>query len=145
MLAGGRKRSSIHGMKNLALLLVVIGSVICFAQTAQSPQIKRIFIEERLKAAAVGSSHCDAYGNCFGSAGTRTRNVSLELTREITKRCPTVLAVTDNHDAADYDLRNSPGSSTLYKQNGDVGYISPTRFRVSNLAKDVCNYVASQH
>ena len=40
-------------MKNLALLLVVIGSVICFAQTAQSPQIKRIFIEERLKAAAV--------------------------------------------------------------------------------------------
>jgi len=90
-----------------------------------------------------GSVHCDTYGNCYGDQGTRTVNVSLEVTREIMKKCPTAVTVTDNHDAADFDLRISPGSSTLYKQNGDVAYTSPARFRVSNLAKDVCEYIAS--
>ena len=30
------------------------------------------------------------------------------------KRCPTVLTVTDNRDAADFDLRIAIGSSTLF-------------------------------
>jgi hypothetical protein len=109
------------------------------------PQPKRLYIEERVKAVSSSSVHCDTYGNCYGHGGTGTRNVSLEVTREVTKLCPTVLTVTDNHDAADFDLRISPGSSTLYKQNGDVAYVSPARFRVSSLAKDVCAFVAGQH
>lgn len=92
-----------------------------------------------------GSTHCDNHGNCFSSESTHARNVSLELTREIMKRCPNVLTVTDNRDAADFDLRISPGSSTLYRQNGDVAYVSPTKYHVSNLAKDVCNFVGEQH
>ena len=59
------------------------------------------------------------------------------------KRCPSILAVTDNREAADYDLRISPGSSTLYKQNGDVAYQSPAKFRITSLAKDICGFVAA--
>jgi hypothetical protein len=132
-------------VKTYSAFLVVFGAIFCCAQTAPAPQVKRIHIEERLKTSSIGSSHCDTYGNCYGNAGTQTRNVSLELTRELTKRCPSVLTVTDNRDAADFDLRISTGSSTLYKQNGDVAYISPAKFKVSNLAKDICNYVATQH
>lgn len=113
------------------------------SQASQLSQTKRLYIEERLKTTTGTSVHCDNYGNCYGHEGGRTRNVSLELTRKIMEKCPSMITVTDNHEAADYDLRISPGSSTLYKQNGDVAYVSPTRFRVSNLAKDVCEFVAT--
>lgn len=112
-------------------------------QAQPAPQAKRLYVEDRTKTVSGASVHCDTYGNCYGSQGTRTVNVSLEVTREIMKKCPSAVIVTDNHDAADFDLRISPGSSTLYKQNGDAVYISPTRFKVSNLAKDVCGYVES--
>jgi hypothetical protein len=112
------------------------------AQPSQtSPTAKRLYIEERIKTTTGGSVHCDTYGNCFGHSGTNSRNVSLEVTKEVMKKCPTTLIVTDNRELADYDLRISPGSSTLYRQNGDVAYVSPTKFKVSNLAKDVCTYV----
>jgi hypothetical protein len=52
--------------------------------------------------------------------------------------------VTDNREGADYVLRINGGSSTLYKQNGDVAYVSPEKFKISNLVKDVCNFVNSQ-
>jgi hypothetical protein len=123
-------------------VLMLVSVVCCLAQTVvPQPQPRRLYIEERVKTTTGTSVHCDAYGNCFGGAGTSTRNISLETTREVMKRCPTVLTVTDNREAADFDLRISPGSSTLYKKNGDVAYVSPTRFQVSNLAKDVCKFV----
>jgi hypothetical protein len=111
-------------------------------QSAQPAQTKRLYIEERVKTTTGSSVHCDNYGNCFAHQGTHSRNVSLDVTRKVMEKCPSTLTVTDNRDAADYDLRISPGSSTLYKQNGDVAYVSPTRFKVSNLAKDVCAFVA---
>jgi hypothetical protein len=104
---------------------------------------KRIFIEERVKTTTGASVHCDASGNCYGSGSMRSRSVSLEVTRDLTKSCPAV-TVTNNRDAADYVLRISPGSSSLFKQNGDVAYVSPARFKVSNLAKDVCGYIQAQ-
>jgi hypothetical protein len=52
------------------------------------------------------------------------------------KHCPEAITVTDNRDVANYVLRITPGASTLYKQDGDVAYISPTRWKISNLAKD---------
>lgn len=128
------------GMAKFTGLLVLLGASFCCAQTIPQPQPKRLYIEERIKTTTGNSVHCDTYGNCFGHEGTNSRNVSLEVTREVVKQCPSVLTVTDNRDVAEYDLRISPGSSTLYRQNGDVAYISPTKFRVSNLAKDVCNF-----
>jgi hypothetical protein len=113
------------------------------AQGSRPTQVKRLYIEERIKTTTGGSVHCDTVGNCYSHHGSQSTDVSLEVTREVMKKCPSVLAVTDNHDAADYDLRLSPGSSTLYKQNGDVAYISPTRYKISNIAKDVCEFVAS--
>jgi hypothetical protein len=115
------------------------------AQQTDASGPKRLFIEERVKTTSGGSVHCDNYGNCYGSNSSRTRNVSLEVTRDILKQCPSAITVTDNRDNADYTLRITLGASTLYKQNGDAAYVSPTRFKVSNLAKDVCNYVSSQH
>jgi hypothetical protein len=112
-------------------------------QPTTSQQPKRLYIEERVKTSTGASVHCDNYGNCFAHQGTSSRNVSLELTRKIMEKCPSTITVTDSHDVADYDLRISPGSSTMFKQNGDVAYVSPTRFRVSNLAKDVCAFVAA--
>lgn len=122
-------------------LLMLLSAGLCCAQAAQQPQSKRLYIEEFVNTTTGSSVHCDTKGNCSGNEGTSTRNVSLEVTREVVKQCPTVLTVTDNRDSADYDLRISPGSSTLYRKNGDVAYISPTKYRVSNLAKDVCAFV----
>ena len=72
-------------------------------------------------------------------------NVSLEVTQEVIKHCPSVITVTDNREAADYILRIAAGKSTLYERNGDVAYISPAKYKVSNLAKDVCNFATSHH
>src|SRR6266851_4123047 len=44
---------------------------------------------------------------------------------------------------ADYILRPNKGSSTLYKKNGDVVYVSHAKVKVSNLVKDVCGYIQS--
>jgi hypothetical protein len=104
----------------------------------------RVYVEERVNKASGVNVHCDAYGNCYGQNTSRTRNVSLEVTRELTKTCHAI-TVTDNRDAAGYVLRIEPGSSTLYRKNGDVAYVSPARFKVSNLSKDVCGYVESHH
>ena len=137
------------GMRKISFLLVMWTAMICMAQETASPASpptatatapRRLYIEERIRRVQGSSVHCDNYGNCFGHNSSRERNVSLDVTREVMKECPPVLMVTDNRDAADFDLRISPGSSTLYRSNGDVAYVSPTRFRVSNLAKDVCAY-----
>ncbi len=134
--------------KLLGILLIAVPAL---AQQSQNPvqpaqrdnpATKRIYIEERIKTTTGTHIHCDDYGNCYGHDTTHTRNVSLEATQGFVKSCPAV-TVTDNREAADYVLRIDTGHSTLYKQNGDVAYISPARFKVSNLVKDVCHYVQS--
>jgi hypothetical protein len=75
----------------------------------------RIYIEERVTTVSGVSVHCDTFGNCYGHNTSTTRNVSLQVTGELMK--------------------------TLYQQNGDVAYISPAKFKVSNPTKDVCAYV----
>jgi hypothetical protein len=100
----------------------------------------RIYIEERVTTVSGVSVHCDTFGNCYGHNTSTTRNVSLQVTGELMKTCQAV-TVTDNREVADYVLRISPGNSTLYQQNGDVAYISPAKFKVSNPTKDVCAYV----
>ena len=64
----------------------------------------------------------------------------MEATDGFMKRCPAV-TVTSDKDAADYILRPNKGSSTLYKKNGDVAYVSHAKVKVSNLVKDVCGYI----
>jgi hypothetical protein len=137
-------------MKYIVLLMALVSvAPHIFAQQthtdtqAGGQSTKRLYIEERLKTTSGASVHCDNYGNCYGHSGSQTRNVSLETTKEFVKSCP-IVTVTDNREAADYVLRINIGSSTLYKQNGDVAYVSPAKFRVTNLVKDVCNYLRNR-
>lgn len=140
------------GMGKLSILLLALSALSGLGKEQAAPATspvpasttsntpRRLYIEERVKTVQGSSLHCDNYGNCFGHNSSRERNVSLEVTREVMKQCPSVLIVTDNFGARDFDLRISPGNSTLYRANGDVAYISPARFRVPNLAKDICGY-----
>jgi hypothetical protein len=106
------------------------------------PPAKRLFIADYVLNGAVGSAHTDSSGNTYGSATAVGRNISLEATDGFMKDCPAV-TVTNDRDAADYILRPNKGSSTLYKKNGDVVYVSHAKVKVSNLVKDVCGYIQS--
>jgi hypothetical protein len=106
------------------------------------PPTKRLFIADYVINGAVGSAHTDSSGNTYGSAAAVGRNISLEATNGFMKNCPAV-TVTNDRDAADYILRPNKGSSTLYKKNGDVVYVSHAKVKVSNLVKDVCGYIQS--
>jgi hypothetical protein len=106
------------------------------------PPAKRLFIADYVVNSAVGSAHTDSSGNTYGSAAAVGRNISLEATNGFMKNCPAV-TVTNDRDAADYILRPNKGSSTLYKKNGDVVYVSHAKVKVSNLVKDVCGYIQS--
>jgi hypothetical protein len=110
---------------------------------AKKPEpTKRLFIADYVINGAVGSAHTDSSGNTYGSAAAVGRNISLEATNGFMKNCPAV-TVTNDRDAADYILRPNKGSSTLYKKNGDVVYVSHAKVKVSNLVKDVCGYIQS--
>jgi hypothetical protein len=101
----------------------------------QSP--KRIYIEEHQVTTGRSHVHCDNYGNCNGRDNTHTTDVAMNATVFFARTCSEVI-VTDNREAADYVLRNK----TLYKQNGDVVYVS-SAVALRNVVKDVCNYVKS--
>jgi hypothetical protein len=109
---------------------------------AKRPATKGLFIADYVINGAVGSAHTDSSGNTYGSATAVGRNISLEATKGFMKNCP-VVTVTNDSNAADYVLRPNKGSSTLYKKNGDVVYVSPAKVKVSNLVKDVCGYIQS--
>lgn len=100
---------------------------------------KRLFIADYSINGVVGSAQT-TNGSTYGSAAVVGRNISLEATDGFTKNCPAV-TVTSDKDAADYILRPNKGSSTLYKKNGDVAYVSHAKVKVSNLVKDVCAYI----
>jgi hypothetical protein len=125
-------------------IVLAFATLACIAQQDGSPGTKRVYVEERVKSTSGAFVHCDDYGNCYGNNSNRSRNVSLEVTREMMKDCPAAITVTNNRESADYVLRIEPGASTLYKHNGDAAYISPARWRPSSLAKDVCNFVGTQ-
>ena len=98
---------------------------------------KRLFIGDYI----VGSAYTGSSGT-YSSTTVVGRNISLEATDVFMKTCP-VVTVTDDKDSADYILRPNKGSSTLYKKNGDVVYVSHAKVKVSNLVKDVCGYIQS--
>jgi hypothetical protein len=104
-----------------------------------TPAATRLYIEQRIVNGATGSITC-VNGTCNGGSVALSRNLSLQATKEFVKSCPAV-TITDNREAADYLLRIDRGDSTLYRRNGDVAYISPAKFKISNLVKDVCTYV----
>jgi hypothetical protein len=108
-------------------------------QPPPTPPIKRLFITDYIITGVVGSAQT-TNGSTLGSAAVVGRNISLEATDGFMKRCPAV-TVTSDKDAADYILRPNKGSSTLYKKNGDVAYVSHAKVKVSNLVKDVCGYI----
>lgn len=104
-----------HRLRTLAAFIALF-----LASNARAFEPKRLFIEDR--------EH-------------RGRNVTLELTKAILKRCPAIVTVTENPQSVDYRLGITPGASTLYKSDGDVEHIFKARFTVSGLAKEVCGYL----
>ena len=136
-------------MKNCTLLSILL--LVAALGIAQSPASReaasqavapvRIYVEEHITAVGLANVNCNASGNCFGSNRTYGRNVSLEVTKEFVKQCSNLVTVTNNREAADFSLKIATGNSTLYNKAGDVSYISPAKFKASNLAKDVCKYL----
>lgn len=107
-------------MRKLCLLLL------CSATALASSDPKRLFID-------LGTPEVE-------NGTAMPHDVSLALTREFIKNCPAV-AVTNQKKTADYVLRVGAGDSILFNKQGDVAYTSPARFRVKNLAKDVCSFL----
>jgi hypothetical protein len=138
--------------KPLLFLIVVLSLFVSVCASLGSPQkseakkpdppTKKLFIADYVINGAVGSAHTDSSGNTYGGAAGVGRNISLEATDGFMKNCPAV-TVTNDRDAADYILRPNKGSSTLYRKNGDVVYVSHAKVKVSNLVKDVCGYIQS--
>lgn len=142
-------------MKSSSLLLPLFFAASLFAQSPAASQVsaeptkqtqppptpptKRLFIADYIISGVIGSAQT-TNGSTVGSAAVVGRNISLEATDGFMKHCPAV-TVTSDKDAADYVLRPNKGSSTLYKKNGDVAYVSHARVKVSNLVKDVCGYI----
>jgi hypothetical protein len=108
-------------------------------QPPATPSTKRLFIADYIITGVFGSAQ-SSNGSTVGGATVVGRNISLEATDGFMKNCPAV-TVTGDKDAADYILRPNKGSSTLYKKNGDVAYVSHAKVKVSNLVKDVCGYI----
>ena len=142
-------------MKSISFLLSLFFAVSLLAQSAAASQnpteptkqtqppptssTKRLFIADYIITGVVGSAQT-ANGSTYGGAAAVGRNISLEATDGFIKSCPAV-TVTSDKDVADYVLRPNKGSSTLYKKNGDVAYVSHAKVKVSNLVKDVCRYI----
>jgi hypothetical protein len=129
--------------------LCVVAAFLVVSASAQTPApkpepeshpTKRMFIGPYVISGAVGSAHSDQYGNTYGSAAAVGRNISMEATDGFMKNCP-VVTITNDRDAADYILQPNKGSSTLYKKNGDAVFVSHAKVKVSNLVKDVCEYI----
>jgi hypothetical protein len=100
-------------------------TVICLSAWSQPAQQqgspKRLFIDEKKK------------------------SYSLELTRQVQKRCGSAITVTENQNTADYKLTLSVPTSALYNEKGDVVHVFRTPFLIKNIAKEVCDFVGSQH
>jgi hypothetical protein len=113
--------------KQLLNLLIAFGGIgvsVLVATTSAQQQVspKRLFIEERKK-----------------------NGEALEVTRRMQKRCPSTITVTENQDTADYKLTISIPTSAFYNAKGDVVHVFRTPLLLKNMAKEVCDFVASQH
>ena len=116
------------------------------AQQNTAPGTKSLYIEKNIETTT--TRYVEPRDNELGSYKTNdvitTRDVSLRVTNDVMKQCPTLVSVTDNHDAADYVLHIAHGSSTLSRRDGTVAYSSKAKWKNSKLAKDVCTFVGSQ-
>jgi hypothetical protein len=101
-------------MRILALAVIISAPLI-----SQSPH--RLYLEERHKG---------------------LRDVKLELTREILKRCSSSVVITQEKSNADFRLGIMPRASTLYRSDGDVAHVFSAKWTVSGLSKEVCSYLA---
>ncbi|NDJ13385.1 MAG: hypothetical protein EBY17_19685 [Acidobacteriia bacterium] len=72
-----------------------------------------------------------------------SRNVTLELTRELISACPSVITVTSNAAASEFRIAPASGASTLYRADGTVAQIFSARWTVSGLAKEICSFLQS--
>ncbi len=113
---------------SMRLAPFVLAAISCVAVAQAQKPTAKVFIEDRV-----------VHNGIYGS-----RNITLEMTRELLKRCPSVVSPTENSSSADVRLAITPGASTLYRTDGSVEHIFGVRWMVSRLAKEVCAYFESR-
>ena len=115
------------------------------AQQNTAPVTKKLYIEEHIETTLTRFVEPkEEYGSYKTNDVITTRDVSLSVTNDVMKQCPSLVTVTDSRDGADYVLHIAHGSSTLSRQDGTVAYSSKSKWKHSNLAKDVCKFIGSQ-
>ena len=133
-------KSTLH---TLALTILLASTLA--AQQNSAPSTKRLYIEEYIETTTTTFVVSrDEIGSFTNNEVSTTRNVSLFVTKDVMKQCPSIITVTDSRDVADYVLHIAHGSSTLSRQDGTVAYTSKAKWKDSKLAKDVCTFVGSQ-
>ena len=129
----------------LTLALTIMLASTVTAQQNTAPGTKKLYIEEHIETTLTRFvSTTDEMGVLKNNEIRTTRDISLIVTNDVTKQCPSLVTVTDRRDGADYILHIAHGSSTLSRQDGTVAYISKSKWKHSNLAKDVCKFIGSQ-
>ncbi len=134
-------KSALHA---IALTVLLASTVV--AQQNAAPGTKKLYIEQHIETSI--TRFVEPKDNELGSYKTNdvttTRNVSLAVTNDVMKQCPSLITVIDHREDADYVLHIAHGSSTLSRQDGTVAYTSNAKWKNSKLAKDVCAFVGSQ-
>jgi hypothetical protein len=130
-------------LPTLAMTIMLASTVA--AQQNTAPGTKKLYIEKYIQTTTTRFVEpTDEYGIYKTNDVISTRNVTLIVTKDVMKQCPSVATVIDNRDAADYVLHIAPGSSTLSRHDGTVAYTSKSKWKNSKLAKDVCKFIGSQ-
>jgi hypothetical protein len=129
----------------LTLALTIMLASTVTAQQNTAPVTKKLYIEEYIETTLTRFvSTTDEVGVLKNNESSTARDVSLIVKNDVTKECPSIVTVTDRRDGADYVLHIAHGSSTLSLQDGNVAYSSKSKWKHSNLAKDVCKFIGSQ-
>lgn len=128
-----------------ALALTILLASSLAAQQNPAPGAKKLYIEPHIKSTTTRFlEHTDELGSYKTNDVITTRNVSLQVTNDVKKQCPSLVTVTDSRDGADYVLHIASRDSTLTRPDGTVAYSSKAKCKKSKLAKDVCSFLATQ-
>lgn len=117
------------------LFVILISFALCLTAAAQTKT--HILIE-----VLVGTNvrtYCNPFGWCTTMGGPT--DYSLHVTEALMDRCPDIVTVTQDPDAADYRLRLQEGDAVLFNNAGEAVHVSRARIRVKNFAKDLCGYI----
>jgi hypothetical protein len=132
-------------MKRIAILLALSTAALAQQPSAPEPVQRmnvplkpKLYIDPRVHTVTTGTATGGPIA-AIGTATTRERNVTAEVTANVVKHCSNAVTITGSPEAADFRLTLSPGSSVLYNRDGDV-VTTFKAHRVGTVGKDICEY-----